>query len=84
MTVVRHLRPEIEASLVARAHACGVPLEAYLLSLAEEAAVRTPPTATGQTEREEAVRPMLEFGETYHLTLGEPITRGLLHEGYRH
>jgi hypothetical protein len=30
------------------------------------------------------VRPMLEFGETYHLTLGEPITRGLLHEGYRH
>src|ERR1035438_8669570 len=34
-----------------------MPLEAYLLSLAEEAAVQAAPTATGQTKREEAVRP---------------------------
>jgi hypothetical protein len=33
--------------------------------------------------REEAVRRMLEFGEKYRLTLGEPITRKLLHEGHR-
>jgi len=29
------------------------------------------------------VRRMLEFGEKYHLSLGEPITRQLLHEGHR-
>ena len=83
MTVTLHLRPEIEASLLARAHASGMPLEAYLLSLAEEAAVQTAPTAAGQTKREEAVRRMLEFGEKHRLTLGEPITRSLLHEGHR-
>ena len=84
VTVTLHLRPEIEASLVARAHASGMPLEAYLLSLAEEAAVQAAPTATGQAKREEAVRRMFEFGEKHHLTLGEPITRALLHEGHRH
>jgi hypothetical protein len=60
-----------------------MPLEAYILSLAEEAAVQTTPAATGQTKREEAVRRMLEFGEKHRLTLGEPITRSLLHEGHR-
>src|ERR1017187_4652128 len=84
VTVTLHLRPEIEASLLARAHASGMPLEAYLLSLAEEAAVQPAPTAAGQTKREEAVRRMLEFGEKHRLTLGEPITRSLLHEGHRH
>ena len=79
MTVTLHLRPEIEASLVARAHASGMPLEAYLLSLAEEAALQATPTATGPAKREEAVRRMLEFGEKHRLTLGEPITRNLLH-----
>jgi hypothetical protein len=84
VTVTLHLRPEIEASLLARAHARGMPLEAYVLSLAESAAVRETPAATGQTKREEAVRRMLEFGEKHHLALGEPITRSLLHEGHRH
>ena len=84
MTVTLHLRPEVEATLLARAHPSGMPLEAYLLSLAEEAAVQAAPTATGQTKREEAVRRMLEFGEKHRLTLGEPITRSLLHEGHRH
>jgi hypothetical protein len=50
-----------------------MPLEAYLLSLAEEAAVQTAPAATGQTKREEAVRRMLEFGEKHRLTLGDPM-----------
>jgi Arc/MetJ-type ribon-helix-helix transcriptional regulator len=31
--------------------------------------------------RREAVRHMREFGETYRLILGEPVTRKLLHEG---
>jgi hypothetical protein len=83
VTVTLYLRPEIEASLLARAHALGMPLDAYLISLAEEAAVEAVPVANGQPEREEAVRRMLEFGETYRLSLGEPITRSLLHEGRR-
>lgn len=56
-----------------------MPLEAYLLSLAEEA--QTAPAATGQTEREEAARRMLEFGEKHRLT---PITWILPHEGNHH
>ena len=77
------MRPEIEASLLARAQASGMLLEAYLLSPAEEAVAQAAPTATERTKREEAVRRMLEFGEKYRLSLGEPITRELLHEGHR-
>jgi len=86
MTVTLHLKPEVEAGLLARAEASGMALEEYLLSLAEEAALQPAPGATtvAQTEREEAVRRMLEFGERYRLTLGEPITRKLLHEGHRY
>ena len=57
-------------------------LEEYLLSLVEDAAAQaTDSVAT--SVRENAVRRMLEFGEKYHLSLGEPITRKLLHEGHR-
>ena len=83
MTVTLHLRPEIESSLVARALASGMPLEAYLLSLAEEAALQSQPEPAGATTRADAVRRMLEFGEAHNLSLGEPITRSLLHEGHR-
>jgi hypothetical protein len=83
VTVTLHLRPEIEAGLLARAHASGMPLDAYLLSLAEQAAVEGSPEPIGPPGREEAVRRMLEFGEKHRLTLGEPITRSLLHEGHR-
>jgi hypothetical protein len=82
VTVTLHLRPEIEAGLRARARASGMLLEAYLLSLAEEAAVQAAPPAA-PPKREEAVRRMLEFGEKHRLTLGAPITRSLLHEGHR-
>jgi hypothetical protein len=81
VTLTLHLRPEIEASLLVRAQASGMPLEAYLLSLVEEAAVQAVTTAAGATKRQEAVRRMLEFGEKHRLTLGEPLTRSLLHEG---
>ena len=33
--------------------------------------------------RREAVRRMIEFGERRKLSLGEPVTRQLLHEGHR-
>ena len=85
MTVTLHLKPEVEAGLLARAQANGMPLEEYLLSLVEEAAGPSAqePDRTVQPAREEAVRRMLEFGEKHHLSLGEPVTRQLLHEGHR-
>ena len=33
--------------------------------------------------RRKAVRRMIEFGERRNLSLGEPVTRGFLHEGHR-
>jgi hypothetical protein len=35
------------------------------------------------TRRQEAVRRMLESGGEYHLSLGKPVTRALLHDGHR-
>jgi hypothetical protein len=40
--------------------------------------------ASGGSARQEAVRRMQEFGDKYRLSLGEPITRKLLHEGHRY
>jgi len=84
VTVTLHLKPEVEAGLLARAEASGMALEDYILSLAEEAALQATPGAAAQAARAEAVRRMLEFGEKHRLTLGEPVTRKLLHEGHRH
>src|SRR5262249_8532433 len=49
--------------------------EEYLLSVVEEVAAPTkqPADRIGTSAREEAVRRMLEFGEKYHLSLGEPL-----------
>ncbi|HUA83940.1 MAG TPA: hypothetical protein VMB85_08770 [Bryobacteraceae bacterium] len=33
--------------------------------------------------RSDAVRRMQDFGDKYHLSLGEPVTRKLIHEGHR-
>jgi hypothetical protein len=85
MTVTLNLTPEVEAGLLAWARASGMPVEQYLLSLVESAARATvrDTTVEGQPARVEAVRRMVEFGEKHHLSLGEPITRKLLHEGHR-
>jgi hypothetical protein len=85
MTVTLNLKPEVESDLLARARASGMPLEQYLLSIVESAARPTARNATAapQPARVEAVRRMVEFGEKHHLSLGEPITRKLLHEGHR-
>jgi hypothetical protein len=85
MTVALHLKPEVEAGLVAQAQASGMDLEAYLLVLVEEAALSPGgKQPTGESEdRAEAVRRMLGFSEKHHLSLGEPIKRALLHEGHR-
>jgi hypothetical protein len=37
----------------------------------------------GSLARQEAIRRMQEFGDKYRLSLGECITRDLLHEGHR-
>jgi len=37
-----------------------------------------------ESSRQSAIRHMEEFAEEYHLSLEEPITRKLLHEGHRH
>lgn len=37
-----------------------------------------------ENSRQAAVRRMEEFAEKHHLTLGEPITRKLMHEGHRY
>ena len=37
-----------------------------------------------KSQRREAVRRMREFGEKHRLSLGEPVTRSILHEGHRY
>ena len=51
-----------------------------------DTAIELLPRGNGQTDssRQAAVRAMEEFGEKYHLSLGEPITRKLVHEGHRY
>ena len=85
MTVTLHLKPEVEAGLLAQAEANGMVLEDYLLTVVEEAAFaakdeKPSPEIVG---RAEAVRRMLEFGERHRLSLGEPVSRALLHEEHR-
>jgi hypothetical protein len=85
MPVTLHLKPEVEAGLLAKARASGIGLEDYLLTVVEGAALpaKVSPAPEVGRDRAEAVRGMLEFGEKHHLNLGEPITRALLHEGHR-
>jgi hypothetical protein len=86
VTVTLTFRPEIEAGLLAKAQARGMALQEYLQTIVEQDAL-PPAQATelpDRTRREEAVRRMLAFGDKYQLSLGEPITRELLHEGHRY
>ena len=85
MTITLTFKPEIEAGLLAKAQARGMDLEEYLQAIVEHEALPRPEqtAVSGQTPRQEAVRQMLEFGDKYHLSLDEPITRELLHEGHR-
>lgn len=84
MTVTLHLKPEVEAGLLAQARANGMVLEDYLLRVVEVAALFSSgaPASAETVERSEAVRKMLEFGEKHRLSLGEPVTRAALHEGH--
>jgi hypothetical protein len=84
MTVTLHLKPEVEAGLMSQAQASGMDLEEYLLALVEQAALSPRgKISTADEDRAEAVRRMLGFGEKHRLSLGEPVTRALLHEGHR-
>jgi Arc/MetJ-type ribon-helix-helix transcriptional regulator len=42
------------------------------------------PKDRSESSRQAAVRRMEEFAEEFHLSLGEPTTRKLLHEGHRY
>jgi hypothetical protein len=49
-----------------------------------ETAIQSLPHAGARaSSRADAVRRMQEFGDKYRLSLGERITRTLLHEGHR-
>ena len=42
------------------------------------------PNNHSESSRREAVRHMEEFAEKHQLSLGEPVTRKLIHEGHRY
>ena len=85
MTVTLTFNPEVEASLLARAQARGMGLQEYLHAIVEHEALlsREDPAGSEAERRQEAVCRMLEFGDRYRLSSGEPIRRELLHEGHR-
>ena len=83
MTVTLELKPEIEAGLTAQARATGVSLQAYILDLLEHTAAIGDERHAATLAREEAVRGMLEFGNRHGLSLGERVSRRILHEGHR-
>lgn len=78
MTII--LRPDQERALQEAIDAGFIRSVDEFIDTAIEA---IPHGGPGKTAREEAVRRMREFGDKYHLSLGEPITRKLLHEGHR-
>ena len=85
MTVTLNFKPEVEAGLFAQAQAIGMTVEEYVLSVVEGTVLPAKGNSVSvePQDRAEAVRRMLAFGEKHHLSLGEPITRALLHEDHR-
>jgi hypothetical protein len=68
MTLTLHLKPELEAGLIAQAQANGMDLEHHVLSLVERAL----PSGVLQSysesgARAEAVRHMREFGDRWNI-----------------
>ena len=88
MTINLTIEPEVEAGLLARAQARGMALQQYLQDVVEQDARPSSRSLvvnaiTPQEElspRVDAVRRMLEFGDKYRLTLGEPVSRELLQQ----
>jgi hypothetical protein len=85
VTVTLTFKPEVEAGLLAKAEARGMALQEYLQTIVEhDALLDCQAIPVSETmPRQEAVRRMFEFGDKYHLSLGEPVTRKLLREGHR-
>ncbi len=79
MTTV--LKPDQERALQAAIQAGLIRSVDEFIDTAIEA---LPHNEEGALSREDAVRRMQEFGDKYRLSLGEPVTRKLLHEGHRH
>jgi hypothetical protein len=84
LTVTLTFSPKVEAGLLVKAQARGMGLQEYLQEIVEQEAFPASRRVTAaEPGRQEAVRRMLEFGDKYRLSLGEPITRESLHEGHR-
>jgi hypothetical protein len=83
LAITLNLRPEVEAGLIAQAQANGMTLEEYLLSMGASPRTISSEEDKQTSTRGAAVQRMLEFGEKYHLSLGEPVTRTLLHQEHR-
>ncbi len=85
MTVTLTFQPEVEAGLLAKARERGMGLQDYLQAIVEHDVLGQPGNTplSETTRRQEAVCRMLEFGDSYRLSLGEPVARSLLHEGHR-
>lgn len=64
MTVKLELKPEVEASLLARARAKGVPLDAYLQSVIEELAQIPDAPPASLEEFRAALDALAEMGRT--------------------
>lgn len=86
MTVTLHLKPDVEAGLLEQARANDMVLEEYVLRLVEVPALSSSDAdkGAGTTDRAEAVRPMLAFGERHRLRFGELVTRASLQQSHRY
>ena len=78
MTII--LKPEQERAIQAAIQAGIIQSVDQFIERAIEA---IPNGETGPLSRDDSDRRMQEFGDKYHLSFGEPITRRLLHEGHR-
>ena len=78
MTII--LKPEQERALQEAIQAGVVRSVDEFIDAALEA---LPHSDSAPSSRAESIKRMQEFGDRYRLSLGEPITRKLLHEGHR-
>ncbi len=75
MTISVHLEPEIEASLLARAQAQGMTLDAYVQSLIKGAAAKPEPPPTSLEEFDAALDELAEGSENLPVLPPEAYTR---------
>ena len=83
MTITLDIAPEVQAALARQAAAHGRAIEAYAVSLLEEAAhipAVADQSAVAPPARDEAIERLKAFGESHRLSLGGMTIRELRHE----